>query len=121
MAGRGVGKIIGIDVTTDRARPLDLDALPGPLALLADRLRPRSRQRYRRLPTLPETMLMSTFISSMSRQRDQRRYADLLFRPELPRTGLLDWHRFDELVIAGREHARQLLASRDVELRDYRD
>lgn len=113
MARMGVGRIVGVDVTTDRARPLDLTALPSPLAVLADRLRPRSTQRYRRLPTLPETMLMSTFISSMSRQREQRRYADLLFRPPLPRMGLLDWHRFDELVAAGREHARQLLADSD--------
>ena len=118
MAQMGVGKIIGVDVTSDRARPLDLPRLPGALALLADRLRPRSKQRYRRLPTLPETMLLSTFISSMSRQREQRRYADLLFRPETPRMGLLDWHRFEELVVAGREHGRALLAS--MELSPYR-
>jgi NTE family protein len=118
MARMGVGKIIGVDVTSDRARPLDLPRLPGPLALLADRLRPRGKQRYRRLPTLPETMLLSTFISSMSRQREQRRYADILFRPETPRMGLLDWHRFEELVVAGREHGRELLSS--MELSDYR-
>ena len=70
------------------------------------------------LPTLPETMLLSTFINSMSRQREQRRYADILFRPETPPMGLLDWHRFEELVAAGRRHGRHLLSS--MELSDYR-
>jgi NTE family protein len=120
MARMGVGKIIGVDVTTDRARPLDLPAIPGPLALLADRFRPRSKQRYRRLPTLPETMLLSTFISAMSRQRDQRNYADILFRPGTPRMGMLDWHRFEELVVAGRDHGRQVLASMGRGLEAYR-
>lgn len=109
MARAGVGRIIGVDVSGDLARRLDVPAIPGPLALLADRLRPRARQRYRRLPTLPETMLMSTFITAIARQREQRRHADLLFRPELPRMGLLDWHRFDEVVEAGRRHARDVL------------
>jgi NTE family protein len=110
MARRGVARVIGVDVTNVRERPLNIARIPSALALLRDRLRPRIDQRYRCLPTLPETMLMSTFINSMSRQREQRRYADLLFHPDLPRMGLLDWHRFDEVVTAGRTHAVRVLA-----------
>jgi NTE family protein len=109
MARLDVGKIVGVDVTGDLARPLDIPAIPSALALLRDRLRSRARQRYRRVPTMPETMLMSTFIASMSRQREQRPYADLLFRPNLPRIGLLDWHRFDDVVAEGRLCAEQML------------
>lgn len=71
-----------------------------------------------RRPILPDKMLLSTFISSMSRQREQRRYADILFRPPIPRMGLLDWHRFEELVLARREHGRHLLSG--MELSEYR-
>ena len=109
MARLDVGKIVGVDVTGDLARPLDIPAIPSALALLRDRLRSRARQRYRRVPTMPETMLMSTFIASMSRQREQRPYADLLFRPNLPRIGLLDWNRFDDVVAEGRLCAEQML------------
>jgi NTE family protein len=111
MARRGVGKILGVDVTNDRGHALDIAEIPSPLALLRDRLRPRAAQRYRRLPTLPETMLMSTFMSSMSRQREQRRQADLLFHPDLPRIGLLEWQRFDDVVAGGRTHANEILAT----------
>ena len=113
MARMGVGRIIGVDVTGEATRPLDVEDVPGTLALLWDRLQPQARQRYRRLPTMPETMLMSTFITSISRQRVQRRYADLLFRPNLPGMGLLDWHRFDEAVTEGRLHAEWVLNERD--------
>lgn len=114
MARMGVGKIIGVDVTGDSVRRLDIAAMPGPLALLRDRFRPRAEQRFRRVPTVPETMLMSTFITSVSRQREQRRYADLLFHPELPKMGLLDWSRFDDVVAAGRTHAMRVLGEREI-------
>jgi NTE family protein len=111
MAAMGAGKVIGVDLSSDFGRRLDMDAMPSAFELLRDRLRPRSKQRYRRLPTMPETMMISSFITSLSRQEDQRRFADLVFRPSLPKMGLLDWHRFDEVVEAGRRHAAEVLAS----------
>ncbi|RYE77863.1 MAG: patatin, partial [Hyphomicrobiales bacterium] len=121
MAEMGVGKIIGVDLSGDFGKALDIEALPGTLEMLRDKLRPRAKQRYRRLPTMPETMMMSSFITSLSRQREQRRQADLLFRPRLPRMGLLDWHRFEEVVEAGRRHAVTLLAGMgEPGLVDYR-
>ncbi len=109
MAQMGVGKVIGVDLSGDFGRRLDMQLIPSTLELLRDKLRPRAKQLYRRLPTMPETMMISSFITSLSRQREQRRYADLLFRPKLPRMGLLDWHRFDQIVDAGRTHAGEIL------------
>jgi predicted acylesterase/phospholipase RssA len=65
MARMGVGRIIGVDVTGEATRPLDVEHVPGTLSLLWDRLRPQAQQRYRRLPTMPETVMMSTFITSI--------------------------------------------------------
>jgi NTE family protein len=121
MAGLGVGKVIGVDVSGDVGDRHDIEAVPGTFALLLDKLRPREQQRYRRLPTLPETMLMSSFITAMSRQREQRREADLLFRPPLPSMRLLDWHRFPDVVEAGYVHAVEVLSAMgDKGLADYR-
>jgi NTE family protein len=120
MARMGVGRIIGVDVSGDLKREIDEPETPSPLALLFDRMLPRSKQRYSRLPSLPETMLLSTFITSIARQREQRQYADLLFRPELPRMRLLDWSRFDDVVEAGRSHARKVIAALGESVAEYR-
>jgi NTE family protein len=115
MAEMGVGKVIGVDVSGEFGRKAELETLPGVMALLLDKLRPRKRQRYRHVPTVPETMLTSSFVTSLSRQREQRRFADLLFKPTLPRMGLMDWHRFEQVVDAGRAHARDVLSGMSAE------
>ena len=121
MARQGAGKIIGVDLSSNPPERLELAAMPSPLALLRDKLRPRHRQLYRNLPTIPETMITSSFITSLSRQREQRNDVDLLFRPDLPNLRLLDWRRFDEIVGTSREQAsKQLSQMSDRELTAYR-
>jgi NTE family protein len=87
----------------------DFDRVPGTLALLRDKLRPLAKQRYR-LPSVPETLLTSSFITSTSKQKAMRKFVDLLFQPRIPRVGLLDWKRYDDIVAAGYNHARKILA-----------
>lgn len=111
MADRGVSRIIAVELAGEGLDRLATDTLPGPLALLRDRLTPAARQRWRQLPTLPETMMMSAFMTSSARQRDESRHADLLFRPRLPQTGMLDWRHFDSLVAAGHAEALAVLAT----------
>jgi len=77
MARHGAGKIIGVDLSSTPSERLRIDTLPRPLALLRDKLRPRRRQLYRNLPTIPETMIASSFITSLSRQREQLKDVDL--------------------------------------------
>ncbi|WP_236581939.1 hypothetical protein [Hydrogenophaga sp. BPS33] len=47
----GVGKVIGVDLSFEAPTRIDLEQLPGPWALLRDRLRPSRLRRYR-LPSL---------------------------------------------------------------------
>jgi NTE family protein len=109
MAQFGAGRIIGVDLWVDREQMFDIDCVPGTLALLRDRLRPRNKRRYR-LPSVPETMLRSSFITSIAKQKVMGKFTDLLFQPRVPDGRLLDWNRFEEMVAAGYSHAREVLA-----------
>jgi NTE family protein len=110
MARRGAGRIIGVDLQIDEGQLFAIDRVPGTLAHLIDKLRPWDRQRYR-LPSLPETMLNASFISSAAKQKAMRRYVDLLFQPRIERVGLLEWKRYTDIAAAGYDHARQVLAA----------
>jgi len=105
---RGVGKVIGVDLSARQLKPLPLDEVPGPWALLLDRLRPRSRRRYR-LPSLLSYLLNVSILYSVSRQGDAQRHTDLYLNPPLPRIGLLHWHRFDTILALGEAHAQEVL------------
>jgi len=62
------------------------------------------------LPSVPEILLESSFITSISKQRSVRKFVDLLFQPPIDGIGLLDWKRYDTIVAIGHEHARDVLA-----------
>ena len=109
MAQLGAGKIIGVDLSTDHGRTFDIDRLPGTLALLRDKLRPRAKQLYR-LPSVPETLLELSFITSIPKQKAVRKFVDLLFQPPIADIGLLDWKHYDDVVAIGYSHARDVIA-----------
>lgn len=108
-AQRGVGLVAGVDLSFRKPRKIDLDEIPGSWALLRDRLRPRSRRRFR-LPTLTTYLMNVTVLYSTSRQRQGRRLADLYFNPPLERVGMLQWERFDQIVELGYRHAQEVLS-----------
>jgi len=105
---RGVGKVIGVDLGVRSPRRLDFDEVPGSWTLLLDKLRPRSKRRYR-LPSLISYLLNITILYSISRQPEARRITDLYFNPPLYKVGLLQWERFDSIVRQGEEHATEVL------------
>jgi NTE family protein len=117
---RGVGRVIGVDLSARQPRRVDHEQLPGGWALLRDKLRPRRRRLYR-LPSLLSYLMNVTVLYSNSRQRDGQRRTDLYFNPALQDVGMLQWRRFDEIVELGHAHARQRLdAMSDDELAPYR-
>jgi len=113
---RGVGTVIGIDLGMRKPRRLEFDDVPGSWTLLADRLL-RGRNRRYRLPSLTSYLLNITILYSISRQDEARRLADLYFNPPLERVGLLQWHRFEDIVRQGEQHAEQVLAGLNDEQR----
>lgn len=101
---RGVGKVIGVDLSFKRLRRMDHADVPGTWALLRDRLRPRAKRRYR-LPSLATYLMNVTILYSTSRQRQARKLTDIYMNPPLDRVGMLQWKRFDEIEQQGYEHA----------------
>ncbi|GAB3190860.1 patatin-like phospholipase family protein [Hydrogenophaga aquatica] len=109
---RGVGRVIGVDLSARNPKRLNFKETPGPWTLLLDRLRPRAKRRYR-LPSLVSYLLNVTILYSISRQDESRRHTDLYFNPPLFRVGLLQWDRFDAIVRQGEAHAREVLDALD--------
>lgn len=107
---RGVGTVIGVDLGFKNPRRVTIDEIPGSLALLWDRLRPRNKRRYR-LPSLAGYLMNVTILYSVSRQRQSERQTDLYFNPPLDRVGMLAWGRFDHIVKQGHAHAQAVLAA----------
>ncbi len=105
---RGVGKVIGADLSVRTARRIDHDDVPGPWALLRDRLRPKRQRRYR-FPSLVSYLMNVTIMYSSSRQRDARKLTDLHFNPPLHAVGMLQWEKFDHIVERGQAHGREVL------------
>jgi NTE family protein len=106
---RGVGTVIGVDLGARSPRRLEFDEMPGGWKLLLDRLRPRSKRRYR-VPSLMAYLLNVTILYSTSRQQQLRQLTDVYFSPPLQRVGLLQWSRFDQIVQQGYDHAIELLS-----------
>lgn len=115
-ARRGIGCVVGVDLGFRRPRKLNFDEVPGPWALLRDRLRPRKSRHYR-LPTLAAYLMNVTILYSTSREREARRLTDVHFNPPLDRVGLLEWSRLESIAQQGYEHAQQVLARPEVAAR----
>ena len=117
---RGVGRVMGVDLSLRKARRIDLIEVPGTWALLRDRLRPRQRRLYK-LPSLVAYLMNVTVLYSTSRQRQAQKLTDLYFKPALERVGMLQWKRFDHIVEQGRLHGVQVLgALPPADLQPYR-
>jgi NTE family protein len=106
---RGVGRVLGVDLSQNAPRRIDLQEVPGTWALLRDKLRSRRRRRYR-LPSLVSYLMNVTILYSSSRQRQARQQTDLYFNPPLYRVGMLQWDRFDSIVAQGLAHGQEVLA-----------
>lgn len=107
---RGVGKVIGVDLSARRSRRFEFEEMPGTWQLMLDRLKPRAKQRYR-VPSLVSYLLNVSVLYSVSRQSESRRQTDLYFNPELNKFGFLQWGRFSSIVTKGDDHAREVMGA----------
>jgi len=108
---RGVATVIGVDLSNRKARRIEFDEMPGTWTLLRDRLRPRKSRRFK-LPSLPNLLINTTILYSMSRQKQAKALTDLYFNPPLDRIGMLDWSKYALVVAQGYQHALAVLGER---------
>jgi NTE family protein len=113
MAGmRGVGTVIGVDLSNRKPRRIELDDVPSGWELLRDRLRPRERRRYR-FPSLVAYLMNVTILYSSSRQLEAKKLTHLYFNPPLSRVGMLEWEKLDSIVEEGHAYALEVLGTLD--------
>lgn len=105
---RGIGRVIGVDLSYRKPRRIEHDDVPGSWALLRDRFRAKARRLYR-LPTLASYLMNVTVLYSTSRQRSAQKLTDLYFNPPLERVGMLEWNKFDQIVQQGHAHGAEVL------------
>lgn len=108
-AQRGVGMVIGVDLGSNKVRKVEFAHMPSWWQLALDRLRPRSRRRYR-LPSLTAYLMNVTNLYSQSRREESRAGVDLYLNPAMSRVGMLEWNRFDSIAQQGYDHAQEVLA-----------
>lgn len=110
MRASGAARVIGVDMSRDRYRPLKLRDMPSSLELFIDRfLRPRSRRRYKGLPNLAAIVFNVAAMSSQSHEKRMRAELDLGFTPDVSRIGMLEWGAFKKAVAIGLQHGRERL------------
>lgn len=114
-ARRGVGTVLGMDLSVRSPRRHTAQEVPSTWALLLDGLRPRKRRRYR-FPSLMSFLMNVTVLYSSSRHREKQAQADLVLSPPLHRVGILQWARFDDIVRQGHAHAAEVPARADAPL-----
>lgn len=107
---RGVGKVIGVDLSQKKRRRIEHDEVPGSWTLLLDRLRPRHKRRYK-FPSLVSYLMNVTILYSTSRQRESQKLTDLYFNPPLERVGMLQWEKFGTIVEQGHAHGVAVLSA----------
>ena len=116
MRKLGARYIVGIDLLSDVVRKQLVDDLPTSRKILWDKFRPKKQQKYRRLPSLPGTLLTASVVTSMARQKKLREHVDILFQPNTRGVGLLDWHKFDLIVERAKHDARTQLQTVDKDI-----
>ncbi len=109
----GAKYIVGVDLLSDRVHKHEISTLPKIQNLVWDKLRPKKKQKYKRLPTLANTLLTASVVTSMARQKQFRPHVDILLQPNTQGVGLLDWHKYDVIYERARTDTLSQLETMD--------
>ena len=107
MQKKPVGRVIAVDVSSQRTYTVDYTDVPSPWSVVGRRLLPGMRSH--RVPGVISILMKSAEIGNAARMRQHAANADLLLRPPVDRFGLTDVRRFDELVETGYRHTAEVL------------
>ncbi|MFK7903327.1 MAG: patatin-like phospholipase family protein [Nitratireductor sp.] len=118
MRRQGATHIIGIDLLSDVVREHAFEKVPSSLSVIWDKIRFRNKQKYKKLPTLPVTLLTASVVASIARQKDLRNHVDILFQPNARGVSLLDWKKYDVLFSRAKVDAKEQLSKLSQETLD---
>jgi len=109
MQKKPVGKIIAVNVSSQREYRVDYDSLPSPWAVMRGRYLPFTKK-YR-VAALSTIMLKATELGTLERVNQMSKQADLLLTPPVRKFGMTDMKAFDRIVEAGYDHAKEKIAA----------
>jgi predicted acylesterase/phospholipase RssA len=108
MRDKGCGVVIASQVTMNEDASFSAERVPTAWEAFSGRLRRRPPLRF---PTLLEVAFRSTMLQSTFRARQAVADADFCLYPPIDRFGLMDFPLLPEIVQAGYEHGRDVLAT----------
>jgi predicted acylesterase/phospholipase RssA len=107
MRRRPVGRVVAVDLSSQKNYTVSYDAVPSPWQVLASRMLPFSKKV--RVPGTISLMLMAMSIGALSSARAAGARADLLIRPPVGGFSFTDVRAFDRVVQAGYQAACEAL------------
>ena len=114
MQTKPVGRVIAVDLSSQRSYQVPFTSMPSPWAVLRGWL-PFFRKQ--RVPTLMTLMLKATELGTLAHVRELGRRADLLLNPPVREFGMMDIKDCDRIVDAGYQHAKVELVRWQASLR----
>lgn len=94
-----VGKIVAVDLSSQKTYQVDYDQMPSGWRVLAGRYLPFFKRH--RVPPLATIMLKATEIGTLGRMRELGKRADILLQPDVRGFGITQVKTFDQIVEAG--------------------
>jgi len=104
MLQKPVGKIIAVDVSSQKQYKVPYEKVPSAWSVLAARMLPGVKKH--RVPGLTTIILKATELGSLARVREAAEQADLLLNPPVRRFGMTQVDAFDEIVETSYEYAK---------------
>jgi NTE family protein len=109
MATKPVGKIIAVDLSSQKSYLVQFRSMPSPWAVLRGRIFPFFK-RYR-VPTLMTLLLKATEVGTLARVRELGGKADLLLTPPVREFGMMDLKSYDRIVDVSYRYAKDAIAN----------
>ncbi|HJR64238.1 MAG TPA: cyclic nucleotide-binding and patatin-like phospholipase domain-containing protein [Gemmatimonadaceae bacterium] len=109
MRQLGCGTVVASEVSVDDDAYFRRDRMPTAWEAVRDRI--FTRTRTSRFPSFMEVAMRASVLHSIHREKAALREADVSLRPPIDEFGLMDFPRFDEIVAAGYDHARDEIAT----------
>jgi predicted acylesterase/phospholipase RssA len=108
MRRKPVGRVIAVDLSSQKTYKVSYRSMPSPWAVLRGQLLPFTRTH--RVPRLMTTLLKSTELGTLAWVQEQGKQADLLLHPPVRKFGVTEVKAFDRMVEVSYRYAIEELA-----------
>jgi NTE family protein/lysophospholipid hydrolase len=109
MRQLGCGTVVASEVSVEDDACFQCERIPTSWEVVRGRF--FTRTQTTRFPSFMEVAMRASMLHSIYREKAALREADFSLRPPIDEFGLMDFPRFDDIVAAGYDHARDEIAT----------